>query len=449
MIFACLNSSLEPIKSVRHAIRAGDWDAGAGAGAIKTGDPAPPNSCQSTFDMIAFEGGGTRGIIYGGAAIALEEAGLLQSACNFAGTSAGSQSAALLAAGYTACELQKELLNQNFLRFVMDKETEEATVVLTALGFDTGQAQWDRHDGWLGPSAWTAMKAAKARLNARKGLVPGRIFARDVDRLIAKKICSSHLNASMDSIQPDDLIKGNGIDTDGSRSVNATEFDSYVNGALAERFDWPELVRKLRTSEAGSCVRKQIVSSANGALEPPEFATAMTECLRSYPEVINSTTGLTFVDGSMWRQDFSPFENAVLHLMTWSCPPDNSPVVGPGRCARFRCLSLGQLPDYTTSAQCPNGRRLAISAYDISNGTLQFLRSDTASSMPISTAVRASSSIPFVVSCCLVVGGALIKNCSQCVLLSSSNQLSGKDISGWMVVLVFLRQSMHLIRTVA
>ena len=123
--------------------------AGAAAGATKTGESAPPTSCQSTFDTIAFEGGGTRGIIYGGAAIALEEAvralhfplshslfshtnnlkspcaeqGLLQSACNFAGTSAGSQSAALLAAGYTACELQKELLDQNFLRFVMDKET--------------------------------------------------------------------------------------------------------------------------------------------------------------------------------------------------------------------------------------------------------------------------------------------------------------------------------------
>ena len=284
----------------------------------------------------------------------------------------------------------------------MDKETEEATVVLAALGFDTGQAQWDINSrgDWLGPSAWTAMKAAKARLNARKGLVPGRIFARDVDRLIAKKICSSYLNVSLDSIHPDDLKKGNGIDTDGSRSVNATEFDKYVNGASTERFQWPELVGKLQTSEAGSCVRQQIDSSANGALEPPEFAAAMRECLRSYPEVINSTTGLAFVDGSMWRHDFTPFENAVLHLMTWSCPLDNSPVAGPGRCARFRCLSFGQLPDYTTSAQCPNGRRLAISGYDISNGTLQFLRSDTASSMPISTAVRVSSSIPFVVSCC-------------------------------------------------
>ena len=108
----------------------------------------------------------------------------------------------MLAAGYTACELQKELLDQNFLRFVMDKETEEATVVLAALGFDTGQAQWDINSrgDWLGPSAWTAMKAAKARLNARKGLVPGRIFAPDVDRTSlprrsAPRISTSHWTA--------------------------------------------------------------------------------------------------------------------------------------------------------------------------------------------------------------------------------------------------------------
>ena len=373
---------------------------------IKTDDTAPPisnaNSCQSTFDTIAFEGGGTRGMIYGGASIALEEVGLLQSACNFAGTSAGSQSAALLAAGYTACELKNELLNQNFLRFVMDKETQPATVALAALGFDTGRhipkSQWD--GGWLGPSAWTAMKAATAHLTARKGLVPGRMFARDVDRLIAKKICASHLDVSLDSIHADDLKKGNGIDTDGSRTVNATEFENFVNGASGERFVWPQLTRKLRTSDARLCMRQKFESSVSGhgALEPMEFATAMKQCFRSYSEVLNSTTDLKFVDGSMWRQDITAFENAVLHLMTWSCPVDNSLVVGPGRCARFRCLSLGDLPAYTKSAQCRDGRRLAISGYDISNGTLQYLRSDTTPSMPISTAVRISSSIPFVVS---------------------------------------------------
>eukprot|EP01052_Picozoa_sp_SAG31_P003319 SAG31_NODE_126_length_23665_cov_6.178987_14_plen_440_part_00 len=381
--------------------------------------PASGGRCGTTFDTIAFEGGGTRGIIYGGASIALEEAGLLQSVCNFAGTSAGSSSAALLAVGYTACELQKELLNQNFLRLVMDKETADATTVLTALGFDTGldfdvlcRNAASHCKGWFGPLSFlwrkwiqpslTAVKAfnrAKIQLENRKGLILGRTFARDVDRLLAKKLCALELNIPLDNITFEDLKKGHGIDTDGSSGINMSEFDSFVEGRSEQRFRWTELERKLSESTAAACVRQQIRDTSSDPalqqLDPLEFVSALQNCLQGW----NSTDGAPLVDGSMWREGLSSFENNVLHLMTWSCQADNSAEIrGPGRCARFRCFSLGRLPDVTRSAQCPRGRRLAISGYDISNGSLQYLRPDTTPNMPIATAVRISSSIPLVVS---------------------------------------------------
>ena len=75
---------------------------------------APP-SAFSTGDgggwrYLALEGGGVKGVAFAGAARALEEAGLLQRFEGFAGTSAGSQAAALLAAGFTASELEEALL---------------------------------------------------------------------------------------------------------------------------------------------------------------------------------------------------------------------------------------------------------------------------------------------------------------------------------------------------
>lgn len=55
--------------------------------------------CCKDIDTLLFSGGGVRGAVYGGAVLALEESGLLESATNFAGTSAGSSVATVLAAG--------------------------------------------------------------------------------------------------------------------------------------------------------------------------------------------------------------------------------------------------------------------------------------------------------------------------------------------------------------
>ena len=88
-------------------------------------------SCEpgkAKFDTIAFEGGGVRGAVFGGAAIGLDEAGLLDHVENVAGTSAGSMAAAFLSVGYTACELQHELSEFNFVELITDVEVRLAVV---------------------------------------------------------------------------------------------------------------------------------------------------------------------------------------------------------------------------------------------------------------------------------------------------------------------------------
>jgi len=62
-------------------------------------------------EALIFKGGGTKGVAYTGAMKRLEEAGLLQGIKKFAGTSAGSQVAAMLAFGFSGEELKD--INQN------------------------------------------------------------------------------------------------------------------------------------------------------------------------------------------------------------------------------------------------------------------------------------------------------------------------------------------------
>jgi predicted acylesterase/phospholipase RssA len=76
--------------------------------------PTPPHAGPDRWDghrieALAFEGGGTKGVVYGGALTRLEQAGLTEGIKCVAGTSAGSQSAALFAFGYTGDEVVKVL----------------------------------------------------------------------------------------------------------------------------------------------------------------------------------------------------------------------------------------------------------------------------------------------------------------------------------------------------
>eukprot|EP00930_Biecheleria_cincta_P101350 TRINITY_DN92989_c0_g1_i1.p1 TRINITY_DN92989_c0_g1~~TRINITY_DN92989_c0_g1_i1.p1 ORF type:complete len:582 (-),score=72.59 TRINITY_DN92989_c0_g1_i1:44-1789(-) len=71
-------------------------------------------STSGGYSYLMFEGGGVRGIAYGGAVRALEDAGIFKYIEGYSGASAGSQVAALLAAGYSASELTEALIETDF-----------------------------------------------------------------------------------------------------------------------------------------------------------------------------------------------------------------------------------------------------------------------------------------------------------------------------------------------
>lgn len=72
------------------------------------------------FRNMVFEGGGVKGIAYGGAIIELEQRGYMENIRRFAGTSAGAINASLLALGYTADEMSQLVAETNFKDFADD-----------------------------------------------------------------------------------------------------------------------------------------------------------------------------------------------------------------------------------------------------------------------------------------------------------------------------------------
>ncbi|GMH75089.1 hypothetical protein TL16_g06648 [Triparma laevis f. inornata] len=72
------------------------------------------------YKKLVLEGGGVKGIAYGGCLAALAEAGLLDYIDGVAGSSAGSQAAAMVAAGYNGLEIVDELLALDFTMFLTD-----------------------------------------------------------------------------------------------------------------------------------------------------------------------------------------------------------------------------------------------------------------------------------------------------------------------------------------
>ncbi len=87
--------------------------------------------------QLAMEGGGIRGIAYLGAISAMQEAHLLDSLQQIAGTSAGGVMAALMGVGYDCTEMQ-EILNSTRFQHFNDNE----------LGFITGFYRLYKRMGW-------------------------------------------------------------------------------------------------------------------------------------------------------------------------------------------------------------------------------------------------------------------------------------------------------------
>lgn len=69
------------------------------------------------FRNLVFEGGGVKGIAYGGALEVLQQMGILEGISRVAGTSAGAINATLLALGYTPAEVSGIVANTDFSRF--------------------------------------------------------------------------------------------------------------------------------------------------------------------------------------------------------------------------------------------------------------------------------------------------------------------------------------------
>jgi NTE family protein len=126
------------------------------------------------YKTLVFEGGGVRGVIYPGALIALHEAGLLQTVQNFAGTSAGSGTAALLALGFSACELREEVEEYSFHELV---------------DFSLPKAL---RNAFFGIEAGTLF----SKLAAKKGFFSGDKLERKFDMIIQRKLCSKALGLS-------------------------------------------------------------------------------------------------------------------------------------------------------------------------------------------------------------------------------------------------------------
>ncbi|WP_341227596.1 patatin-like phospholipase family protein [uncultured Arcticibacterium sp.] len=72
---------------------------------------APASAQKYNYKNLVMEGGGIKGIAYGGAMLELEEKGILKDIVRVAGTSAGAIQASLLAVGYSATEISDIIAN--------------------------------------------------------------------------------------------------------------------------------------------------------------------------------------------------------------------------------------------------------------------------------------------------------------------------------------------------
>src|SRR5215213_6456361 len=103
-----------------------------------------PMSHQQQFADLVFEGGGVKGIGLAGAFAALQERGVVPQ--RVAGTSAGAINAALVAAGYSAAELDRILLQVPFASFMDEGREDRIPLVghgisaLAQLGIYEGKA---------------------------------------------------------------------------------------------------------------------------------------------------------------------------------------------------------------------------------------------------------------------------------------------------------------------
>lgn len=99
------------------------------------------------FKNLVFEGGGVKGIAYGGALEALDKKGVLSNITKVAGTSAGAINATLLALDYSSAEVSKIIAETNFKDFE-DKSSLPVNLYRLFKGY--GWFKGDAFREWIG-----------------------------------------------------------------------------------------------------------------------------------------------------------------------------------------------------------------------------------------------------------------------------------------------------------
>src|SRR5688572_3347838 len=99
-----------------------------------------------TFRNLVFEGGGVKGIAYGGALEVLNSMNILRDIERVAGTSAGAINATLLALGYSTADVSRIIASTNF------KDFEDGNIVTELVGITThyGWYKGDAFKEWIG-----------------------------------------------------------------------------------------------------------------------------------------------------------------------------------------------------------------------------------------------------------------------------------------------------------
>lgn len=100
------------------------------------------------FRNLVFEGGGVKGIAYGGALHELEQKGILKNIKRVAGTSAGAITAILLAVGYSYAEVSDIVAETNFNKFEDDSLNDITNI--RRLKNNYGWHKGDAFKRWIG-----------------------------------------------------------------------------------------------------------------------------------------------------------------------------------------------------------------------------------------------------------------------------------------------------------
>eukprot|EP00946_MAST-07B_sp_MAST-7B-sp1_P000591 g591.t1 len=255
---------------------------------VPTGGSARTDALPRYFDSIVFEGGGVKGAVYAGALVALDEHKVLSNVKKFAGTSAGSTVAALLAAGYSSCELSSVTLEVSFADLVEFPLFPRLKQALYGIGTIS-----------LG-----------RKLKTQKGLFSGNKLERTLDKLLGRKRCAVDLGIPFDNITMADLhlpSDGSVNDGDGDTSDIRTNVDQSMGRcATFRKLTFQQLFKStgLELSVTGFDITNGTLVYFSRKTEPDMLVSKAVRISSSIPLVFEPVEwrGHLFMDGGVLRR---------------------------------------------------------------------------------------------------------------------------------------------------